>query len=179
MLTISVLIVILSIIIIGTIHFILYSRKIGVVPMPSSEKERMKVTEILNRYPELLRATDLGSGWGGLARKIRRQCPDLEIQAIEKSPIPYVISRLLSFITNSTSIIYRNCDIDDIPLRNYEAYITYLSGPAMKTLRTHFEKDHPRKGILISIAFAMPGWTPVYVEYIETMFHSPIYLYEY
>jgi tRNA G46 methylase TrmB len=125
--------------------------------MPSLKSERQIVSEILRDYPGIKTIADLGSGWGGLACRLAKIHPDKKITAVEKSVVPHIFSRIISFSFKQKQISHRRGDIFEKTLNNEEAYITYLSGPAMKKLRISFERDHPTGGVLISIAFAMPG----------------------
>lgn len=157
----------------------LFSRLTGVVPMPSSLRERDRVVAILHQYGHINKVTDLGSGWGGLARHMALRLNNCEITAIERSPVPYYFSRLATSIMGFKSISHRREDFLKVRLDSGKAFVSYLSGPAMKELRKSFERDLPEEGVLITVAFAMPGWTPTRVEHIDTMMHSPIYVYEY
>ena len=156
-----------------------YSLKTGVVPMPSLHSEQKTVLSILAEYKGIRTATDLGSGWGGLARRIARGLPDYRVSAVERSLIPHLFSRLLSYTAGGRAVFCIRSNFLKLKLEHEHAYITYLSSPVMKQLRRKFEAEQPRGGILISIAFAMPGWTPVKVVISPNVFHTPVYVYEY
>lgn len=147
--------------------------------MPSLNSERCVVSSILQDYPEIQTVSDLGSGWGGLARHLASRLSLQKIIAIEKSLIPHLFSRFTSYPFHQKLISNHHEDIFNRTLKDNEAYITYLSGPAMKKLRKNFERDQPTGGLLISIAFAMPGWTPSKTEYAAGALRSAVYVYEY
>lgn len=174
-----ILIIILTSSLSGLVLIFIYSRLTGVVPMPSSVKERDIVVSILYDYKGIRRITDLGSGWGGLVRHLALRLRDREIRAIERSPLPYYFSQFITYMAGLKNVSHSRIDYNDIRLESGRAYVCYLSGPAMKRIREKFEKDLPEKGLLISVAFAMPRWTPTRVEYAESLFHSPVYIYEY
>lgn len=163
----------------GFALILIYSRLTGVVPMPSSVNEREIVVAVLGEYNDIREITDLGSGWGGLVRHMALRHRDREIRAIESSPLPYCFSRFITSAAGFANVTHSRFDYKGIELQSGQAYVCYLSGQAMKKLREKFEKDLPRKGILISVAFAMPGWTPARVEYAGALLHSPVYVYEY
>lgn len=173
------LIIVLCLLFLIFIHILISFLTIRVVPMPSSSNERRAVASILREYDQIKEVTDLGSGWGGLIRDLNQSFPEHHFTAIEKSFVPYTFSRMIQFMSGSGILRHERADIHDIPLKSNHAYICYLSGPAMKKLRKRFEKDLPTEGILISIAFAMPGWTPCQTEYIDSFIHSPVYVYEF
>ena len=155
-----------------------YSLKTGVVPMPSFSTERDAVINILKDYEKIATITDLGAGWGGLARKAAKMLPERNITAVEQSIIPHLFSKLPELLTNRNTVRYIRADFNCCSLKDNEAFITYLSGPVMKQLRRKFEQQQPQGGILISIAFSMPGWTPVKTEYAGGLLPTPIYVYE-
>lgn len=184
LLTMIVSLITLSLALLSLILILLYSMVSTVVPMPSSRNERETVLQILRDYSEDPRfkgcetIVELGSGWGGAARSLSRTFPSRNIEAIELSLIPYIYSRYISLISGYTNISYSKKNFLKRELMNREIFICYLSGPVMKKLRRRFEADHPKNCLLISIAFAMPGWTPENVEYAGSKLYAPVYVYE-
>lgn len=146
--------------------------------MPSTMGERNLVLKVLRDYPEIKSITDLGSGWGGMGRLIARTFPDSSVRCIELSVIPYTVSKLISSILNYKNIHYQRFNIHDYPIKRDTVYITYLSGPVMKKLCRNFKGRGAQGIVIISIAFAIPGWIPVRVEYVNSAVHAPIYVYE-
>ena len=163
----------------------LYSLISGVVPMPSSHRERETVCRILRNYSEDVRFTgkmrvlELGGGWGGLSRTIAGSIRGSEVESMELSPVPHLYGRLLSSARGYGNIHHSRKDFLRERLEDNRIYVAYLSGPVMKKLRRRFEEDQPRKGLLISIAFAMPRWTPAGVQYAGGKRHCPVYINEY
>lgn len=157
---------------------LIYSSITAVVPMPSSLGERLMVLKILRDYPAIDRYTDLGSAWGGLGRLLSKTFPECKIHCVELSIIPYLTSRLISQFLSYKSIQYHRMNINNFPLGGKSVYICYLSGPVMEKLSCHFDEKLSRGNIVISIAFAIPGWTPDRIENVNSPFHTPIYVYE-
>lgn len=170
---------ILTLLLIAFILTYAFSIPLGVVPMPSSTRERLTVERLLEDVDAQQVITDLGSGWGGMAMRLSDRFPERDICAMEYSPIPYMASKIMVFLTGRANIKVQRRDIYSLPLESNRCYVTYLSGPAMKKLRKSFERDRPTGGLLISIAFAMPGWTPVKEIQAGELLHSPVYLYKY
>ncbi len=157
---------------------IYYSFKTGVVPMPSSFNERLVISEIIQRYENHSNITELGAGWGGNINMLSKLYPNFNYTAVELSIVPYLIGKALTYYKYQSNINWNRDNFLNTPLENSTIYITYLSGPVMKKLRGRFEKDHPKGVVLISIAFAMPGWTPTTVKYAKSRTFAPIYIYE-
>ncbi len=71
--------------------------------VPSNEILRDAVVkEILAHYPNMKTVCDLGSGYGGLARKIARKC-NMNVTAIENMPFAMCMSKFMDFITRTKS----------------------------------------------------------------------------
>jgi len=164
---------------VGVAVIVASAGRAGVVPMPSSPSVRRLVVDILRDYDEIRTITDLGSGWGGLARRVARALRDREVIAVECSRIPLLVSRIVAGVSVLGNLRHDRADIHTIRLSGGNAYICYLSGPSMRRLRERFERDLPRGGVLLSAAFAMPGWTPTRVERAADLFRSPVYVYEF
>ena len=152
-------------------------RRSGIVPMPSSRSTRRVVTHILEQYEGITRVTDLGSGWGGLTRRLARTGRFEDVVAVELSVVPHAIGRLLSWASD-LGVTHQRIDALTVPLES-GAYVTYLSGDFMRALRKKFESELPRDGVLLSVAFAMPGWTPTRVEHASDLLQTPVYVYEF
>lgn len=157
---------------------IYYSFKTGVVPVPSSFKDRVLVLEIVSKYKNHSNITELGAGWGGLINMISKRYPKNKYTAIELSIIPYLTQSFITYFKGQYNINWKLENFMNSPLENDTIYITYLSGPVMKKLRSRFEQDLPKNVILISIAFAMPSWTHTAIEYTNSKIYTPIYIYE-
>ncbi|MBD5388904.1 hypothetical protein HDR63_01455 [bacterium] len=54
---------------------------------------RAVIREIQTHYPDLRTAVEIGSGYGGLARKIARRC-NMHVDALENMPVSALISRV-------------------------------------------------------------------------------------
>jgi hypothetical protein len=162
----------------GIASVMLGARRTGVVPMPSSRSLRRLVTDVLREYAEVPTVVDLGSGWGGLARRVARSLPQRRVVAIEHSRVPLLVSRMVSGRVYS-NLEHNRADIYELPLSGGTAYVCYLSGPGMRRLRESFERELPRGGLLLSAAFAVPGWTPARVFHARDLFRTPLYIYEF
>jgi hypothetical protein len=152
---------------------------LGVVPMPTLKAERRRILEALGVYREkdYKAIVDLGSGWGGLTRDISHQFPLKAVMGLEGSWLPWAFSRL-RFFGQSKGPRIKLGDFLRIPLASHTLYVCYLSGPAMAKLRRRFEEDQPRGGLLVSLAFAMPGWSPSLTLGDMRGLSSRVYVYE-
>ena len=173
------LVSILGVLVLSVASLLIGGRRTGVAPMPSSRRMRGAIIAAIDRYGSGRHIIDLGSGWGGLARRIARAHPDQQVMAVEHSLVPLLFSRIASVFWLVPNLRHHRTDFDALTLTSETIHVTYISGHAMQRLRRQFERDQPRNGVLISCAFAMPGWTPARTVVVRGFMHTPIYVYEY
>lgn len=173
----------LSAVTIGAAWLVITTLHLGIPPMPSTRKLRTAVVGTLSDLPAGTRVVDIGSGWGGLVRRIAQARPDLVVEGYERSSLPFLFSRLaLSILVRrrgaSGSPRIRFGDFRESGPGDGVCYITYLSPDGMKWIRAVFEKHLPRGGRLVSVVFAVRGWTPARTVRVGDMHRSIVYVYD-
>jgi hypothetical protein len=156
---------------------ILVTLRLGIPPMPSSMAIRSAVVQAVRREQPVDTMTDLGSGWGGLARTLARQFPESSVVGVEHSPFPLLFSVILNRLDTLANLRFRRQRIERYRLRSEQLYVCYLARDAMVALRRRIEHQVPRDITLVSCHFAMPGWTPSRVLYAADVYRTPIYVY--
>lgn len=178
----TILFSILSVVTIGAAWVTISTVKTGIPPMPSTGKLRGAVLDALEDVPPGTTVVDIGAGWGGLARRVARERPDLAVYGYERTPVPFVFAALASRLlaragrTGVPRILYRDFRSDGP--QTGACYIAYLSPEGMKWLRALFEETLPTDVRLVSCAFAMRGWTPARVNKVTDMHRSRVYVYD-
>lgn len=154
-----------------------YSWKYGITPTPSSRKVINRIQKVL---PPLIkgRIVELGSGWGTLAIFLARHFPLSQIDAYEISPIPFLVSKLAVFILSLKNVAFFREDIFKVSLKNASLTVCYLYPGAMIRLKEKFESELAPLSYVLSHTFAVPGWTPILIEYADDLYRTPIYLYQ-
>jgi hypothetical protein len=72
--------------------------------VPSVKKLRnVVISEINSHYNDLHTVIDIGSCYGGLARKIARECPGKNVVAVERMPSPAFISTIKDLFSSCNS----------------------------------------------------------------------------
>jgi len=164
----------LSIVTISAGWVVVTTLRLGVPPMPSSRKLRDAVVAALSDLPADSRVVDVGAGWGGLVRRITRERPDLAVEGLEHSPVPFVVARLrLGRRAPVRFRDFRTCIPEDDT-----CYVAYLSPGGMRGLRTLFEQRLPRRVRLVSAVFAVRGWTPQRSIRVPDMHRNRVFVYE-
>ncbi len=126
--------------------------------VPSSRYLRYAlVKEIHKRYSNCRVACDIGSGYGGLARFVARQC-GCRVVALENMPFSAVVSWLNNAFCPSVRTVYRDAfkylaNTDEI----FDVGIAYL-GPDYVSQLLRYKK---RFRVLITLDFEIPEMRPV------------------
>lgn len=97
---------------------------------------------------------------------------------LELSPLVYFWARIRNFFLRSNSrILFR--DFRRIDYSNARALVFYLLPDILKTMRPVFEEMLQPGTRVISYAFEIEGWEPVYVEPKDkSKNHARIFVYE-
>jgi hypothetical protein len=149
--------------------------RLGIGPMPSGPRAVGAVLELL---PGDLTGEihELGSGWGGLARALARARPGSRVEASELAWVPHLASRLLALPGPANLRLHRR-DLLSAPLGQAGVVVCYLYPAAMARLRPKLESELRPGAVVISHAFAVPGWTPAEVRELGDLWHTRVYLY--
>lgn len=161
--------------IIGSITW--YSWRYGITPTSTSSKVKDKLLQIL---PTEFKGeiVELGSGWGTLAFALARYFPENQVKAYEISPVPYIISKLISKLFLFSNLQIERRDFYDISLKNVSLVVCYLYPGAMNRLKIKFENELSSETYILSHTFAIPGWIPIRFVCANDMYQTPIYLYQ-
>jgi Methyltransferase small domain len=156
---------------------VLYSFIYGITPTPTSPKVKNKLLEML---PELTEQeiVELGSGWGTLAFALARHFPNCQVHAYEISPIPFLVSIILSKWFAFPNLTIKRKDFFHISLKNVALATCYLYPEAMNRLKNKFERELSPEASVMTHTFAIPGWIPIRFERVDDLYLTPIYLYQ-
>lgn len=153
----------------------IWTLKNGITPMPTSAKVKRALFQGL---PEHLEGTivDLGSAWGTLCFALAKRYPNCQIIGYETSPIPYLVSRLLTLFVKQKNLTFKRRDFFKEPLSNVSMAICYLYPTAMEKLKDKLEKEG--RVLVVSHTFRIPGWTPAKTIQVNDLYHTKIYFYQ-
>lgn len=108
------------------------------------------------------RVYDLGCGDGRLVHVAAKEY-GADAVGLELSPLVYAWARIRNFFLRSPSTILMR-DFRRIDYRNAKALVFYLLPDILKVMRPKFERELAPGARVISYAFEIEGWTPVYME---------------
>lgn len=108
------------------------------------------------------RVYDLGCGDGRLVQEAAIKCK-ADAVGIELSPLLFFFAKLRNFIKRSSAVILLR-DYRRIHFGNAKALFFYLLPDTLERLKPKFEDELTPGTLLISYAFQIRGWTPIYTE---------------
>lgn len=152
-----------------------FSLHYGISPMPSSSKARGAIFSLIPTTEGKI--YELGSGWGHLIFPLARKYTSLQIEAIEGSPLPWLISKGAHKLLQLPNLTIDRKNFFTVSLEEADGVVCYLYPGAMKRLREKFEKEMKSGAFVITNTFAIPKWTPEKVIQINDLWRSSIYLY--
>jgi SAM-dependent methyltransferase len=120
---------------------------------------------------------DLGSGDGRVSRAIASQFPSVEVVGVERSFIPFVLSKLFS--PNVPNLRFVRKDFFNFSFENATHIYLYLFPGVMPDLLKKFEKELKPGTRVISCDFTFPGKVPLRVIDLAGTHRSKYKLYVY
>jgi hypothetical protein len=154
--SITVVVLLLLIVILGEFVYLKFSHQAPMIPSSHYLRQAV-VTEINTHYKQLVSVLDIGSGYGGLARQISRECPEKSVVAVEKMLFTALCSKMIDRVSRTTSRTIRRDAFDYIEESpGFDIGVAYLFPsmmPAVATVRHKFK-------VLIVLDFPLPYVTP-------------------
>ena len=135
---------------------LIYAIRLRTVPMPSLRMARVEIISYLPKEP--CRVTDFGSGWGDLAISIARARPDITVTGIELSPLPYALSRIRAQLAQLENLTLVRADFRKHDQDPGDVVVCFLDPRIMADVGDVLSQRMTPGGIVISRAFAIPGW---------------------
>lgn len=156
----------------------------GSPPTPTSNSVRRAMLRVLpRRLPQLAAAEastiyELGAGWGGNALALADAYPENPVVAIERSPLPWLVSRLRLVLRPRRNLTFRLGDFMHRPLGDGVLVVCYLSGAQMPPLERKLAAELETGALVLTHTFAMPDWRATDTVHADDLYKSPVYLYE-
>ncbi len=124
--------------------------------------KRVKKMLELAKIKQGEKVLDLGCGDGRMAH-IASKDHGADAFGIELSPIIYAMARICNFFRGSKAKIllrdFRRVDFSDADVLTF-----YLLPPILKRMREKWERELKPGARIVSYAFEVEGWEPVYIE---------------
>ena len=177
--TLEIIVLALALIFIGLVF--IYTLISGSPPTPTSGRVRGVMLRLLPRRlplsePKLI--YELGSGWSGLAPHLSYCYPNHQVIGIERSPLPWLISRSLAIFRRTENLSLYWGDFMQRDLSDATLVVCYLAGRQMEKLEQKLNAELRAGALVLTHTFAMPNWQPVDMVRADDFYRSPVYLYE-
>jgi hypothetical protein len=161
--------------------FVMVSILVGVVrtgisPMPSSRRAVQQVLQFVVP-PRPGSIYELGAAWGSLAVPLARAFPDRRIIAYELSTIPWLFLLLRVRVSGLKNIEVVRRDFFRDDLGKAAVVVCYLYPGSMVRLSTKLQSELMPATIVVSNAFALPGWVPDQKSQLKDLYRTKIYRY--
>ena len=134
------LVLIVGLAVIGTLVWQGYD--LGIMPVPTMPAMREAAIELMPPDPKLI--LELGSGWGGMTRRLQKAFPNAQVIGYERSFLPWLFSRLY--------LKTKRADIFYVDLSEADVVFTYLSPWHMQYLDAQFKTMKPGS-TLVAVSF--------------------------
>lgn len=167
----------LILLLVGGASIIYFTLRNGISPMPTTKPV---LEPLMRSLPTTLKGTliELGSGWGSLAFPLAKRYPNCMVVAYENSWIPYLYCRLRLWFFPCPNLNFIRADFYDASLASASLIVCYLFPGAMEKLKGKFEKELSPGCLVVSHTFAVPGWTPLFTDSANDLYHTPLYHYK-
>ncbi|MFH1805408.1 MAG: class I SAM-dependent methyltransferase [Pseudomonadota bacterium] len=133
-----------------------YGIGLRAVPMPSLGAARREMLAYVPK--ESCAITDIGSGWGDMVMDVARRRPDCRVLGIEYSPVPWAISRVRAQMARLPNLTIRRGNFLKTAFDPGDVVLCFLDPRIMADVGRMLATRMKPGGIVISRAFAIPGW---------------------
>lgn len=153
----------------------------GISPMPASALVRQAVANEVNRLQGTGTLVEAGSGWGTLGIHLARHCQGWRVVGVENSPVPLRASQLLARLHFGVDAkawaAFRRGNIYSWSYTDASVVVCYLYPGAMQRLSPILSRQLMPGARVISVCFALPGWTPERVVTCRDLYRTKVYVY--
>ena len=152
------------------------SLRLGITPTPGSRRARRAILDLL---PGDLAGVvvEAGCGWGGLAIALARRVPSARVVAYERSPVPWLVSRLRVRLARVPNLEVRRRDFFRESFAGVDAVVAYLYTGAMTRLGPKLAAELRPGTPVVSHVFRIPGWTPEREVVLPDVWRGRVILY--
>jgi len=160
-----------------TVSIIYNTVKLGISPMPSSNKAYLAMMQLADETGSGT-LIDLGSGWGNFVIGIAKKYPHRKIVGYELSYLPWLVSSLLKKIYGLKNLTLNRQNFYQADLSDASVLVCYLFPEAMKKIGNKLQLEQSTIQYLISNNFALPKSEPLKTIQLNDFYKSPVYLYK-
>lgn len=148
----------------------------GAPPMPTRPGVRAVMISLLPANPTVIH--ELGAGFGGVAFAAAAARPSAMVHAWEKAWLPWFMLRMRAGLFGQGRVLVHRGDLLDAPHEQACVVLVYLHPAAMADLAPRLASSLAPGAVVISNAFALPGWTPFRELRLDDALRTTVRAYE-
>ena len=118
---------------------------------------------------------ELGAGTGSVAVPLAQRLPALKIQALERAPLPWLITRWRCRLLRNVEV--QNKSLWQCDLTKQDLVFAFLSPLVMVQLGKKVRNEMRAGSLLVSSSFPIPDWQPEFVVQLEDRSRTRLYCY--
>lgn len=118
---------------------------------------------------------DLGAGIGSAVIPLAKQSPKLEITAVERAPLPWLILRWRCRRFSNIKVLRQN--LWDTALAEYDIVFLFLSPMVMPRMQDKCLQEMRTRSLVVSSSFEMPIWPAESILQLKDIKHTRLYCY--
>lgn len=147
----------------------------GRIPLYLSNAATVEALSGLLKDQPARRFADLGAGVASTLVRLARTHPNTQFTGVENAPASWAIGRLRT--RGIANIEWRNADLWDQPLADYDCVYAFLSPEPMPALWQKALREMKSGSLLISNSFAIPEVTPNEIVEVDDARQTQLYCY--
>jgi 2-polyprenyl-3-methyl-5-hydroxy-6-metoxy-1,4-benzoquinol methylase len=128
--------------------------------LPTSRRAAKSIVKIISEHKTARNFYDLGCARGALAVRIKRELPNLRVNAIDNDPIRIFFAKIRALLFQC-NIHFLRKNIFDVDLGDADIVYTYLWYDLMPLLEKKLQKELKHGAIVITNTSNFPTWKPV------------------
>lgn len=168
--------IVLALVLIAAGLVLVYTLITGISPLPTMPRAKAAMFDLLPSDLDGM-IYELGSGWGTLAFPLARRYPGCRVVAYERSPVPWLVSKLCQGVWRLPNLTLSRGDFYRAGLGDAALVVCYLFPAGMRKLEPKLTAELLPGALVLSNFFRLPGWRPIDERALGDLHDSRIYLY--
>lgn len=121
------------------------------------------------------RLIELGAGIGSVVVPLARALPHLQITAVERAPLPWLILRWRCRGLSNVRCV--RSSFWELSFAGYDTAFAFLSPLVMSQIGAKVATEMPRGAWFISSSFAVPDWKPTWTQALNDFAQTVLFAY--
>lgn len=147
----------------------------GDVPLFLSSDEVAEAVSLLTELEKAKTFAELGAGVGSVAIPIAKSLSNLNVEAWERAPLPFLISLWRGKKLQNYKALREN--FFKAEFANYDVIFAFLSPAVMPDVSAKIQREMKTGRLFISSSFPAPNWQPESILHLNDFRKTVLYCY--